>query len=134
MGLDIKTYHYSYSMLQTLRQAAIYCCGYNFNVYDFYKRADRADYPFSIFVNFCDCEGMYVSIKSKQYDKLKKYAQRTFEGPVNMYFGNLDELKTFVASINESMLEHFSDNLSYLGAWKAFYKDVSSSRMILRFH
>lgn len=134
MGLDIKTYHYSYSMLHTLRQAAIYCCGYNFNVYDFYKRDDCANYPFSIFVNFCDCEGMYVSTKSKQYDKLKKYAERTYDGPLNMYFGDLDELKTFVESINESMLEHFSDNLSCLWAWKAFYNDVMSSRMILEFH
>lgn len=134
MGLDIKEYSYSYSVLHRLRQAAIYCCGYDFYIWDFYNRSDCADYPFSIFVNFSDCDGMYVSKRSKQYEKLQKYVTNHYSGPLNMFFGDLDELKTFVKSINEAMTERLSASISDLQAWRDFYSDVVSSRMIMKFH
>lgn len=132
MGLDIKRYSHSYSTLHLIRQLALTCEGNYTNIHDFYVQ-ESAETSFSALINHSDCDGIYVSKSSKQYEKLK----RKWKHPV--LFGDLDKLKEECERLNKwihSLNETDYSTLSYgiLNAWDHFYEDVKSARKILEFH
>lgn len=128
MGLGIKNYHYSYSRLQYLREMALRSEGINIPIREFYYQ-NKIGTKYNEFINHCDCEGVYVSKKSKQFEKYKKKMIKDF-GQESGYFGDLDKLKCEVEELNEYMLK----NLEYASPWIDFYNDVMSARMILEFN
>lgn len=128
MGLDIKDYHYNYAMLQRLRQAVLDIEGITIPIMDFYTHPD-AETEYIEFIDHCDCEGVYISKSSKQYDKYVKQW-----GLGNGYLGDLDELKKEVQKLNPLMKEKLKDNDWVLKAWVDFYNDTMSAREILEFH
>ena len=71
MGLDIKTYHYSYSMIHRLRQLALNYEGIDIPIMDFYDQ-NGVETKFKEFIVHCDCEGLYISKTSKQYEKKRE--------------------------------------------------------------
>lgn len=135
MGLSIKNYHYSYRFLHVLRQAALkveknqfklMCMNYeeiNSCGKCFYcnKTEGTAKTKFEEFIWHCDCDGGYVSKKSKQY---KKYIKKGY--------GDLDKLKKECEILNKS-IHNFLDGWSIHGAWKDYYKDITSSKMLLHY-
>ena len=129
MGLDIKTYHYSYSMIHRLRQLALNYEGIDIPIMDFYDQNEIRT-KFREFVIHCDCEGLYISKTSKQYEKIKKKIE--YKYGLQHYFGDLDKLKEEVQELNEYILK----NAEYFvkQAWIDFYNDVMSARKILEFH
>ncbi len=130
MGLSIKTYKWSYSTLQSLRQFALDYEGINIPIREFYFRIDITT-KFREFVVHSDCEGIYISKSSKQYEKLKKKIERRY-GQSFCYFGDLDKLKEEVRELNDYILEKANGHIRE--AWINFYNDVISSRKILEFN
>jgi hypothetical protein len=128
MGLTIKTYNYSYSMLQRLRQSVLEIEGITVPILEFYNRTDiTTEYP--QFVCHCDCEGIYISKTSKQYQKyLKKW------GADSQYFGDLEALKKEIKKLDKPMRDKLLDNPHILKSWVDFYNDAMSARKILEFH
>lgn len=129
MGLDIKSYSFSYSMLHKIRQLALDYEGIDINIFDFYYMQD-VETKFAAIIHHSDCDGVYVSKSSKQYDKLKK----KYKGSM---FGDLDKLKEEVQILKPYVQERFKDepsNLCFvLKAFNRFYDDVMSTRKILEF-
>ena len=149
MGLQIKTYSYSYLTLQVLRQKSLECEGNFCNIEDFYDREipDEVEGKFWDIEDFCtrgflpktkfkeflfhsDCEGLYISKSSKQYEKIKKKTLNQY-GTLFCYFGDLDILKIEVQELNTYMLNNL--NNGYKKAWIDFYNDVMKARKILYF-
>ena len=128
MGLDIKDYSYSYSRLHDLREMALRSEGINIPIREFYYQ-NKIGTKYNEFINHCDCEGIYISKKSKRFENIKKKIIKDF-GQEHGYFGDLDKLKQEVKELNEYMLK----NLEYTSPWTDFYNDVMSSRMILEFN
>lgn len=128
MGLSIKEYSYSYSRLQDLREMALCSEGITIPIREFYYQ-NKIGTKYNEFINHCDCEGIYISKKSKQYEKYRKRIINNF-GIDSGYFGDLDKLKEEVQELNEYMLK----NLEFKQPWIDFYNDVMSTRMILEFH
>ena len=126
MGLDIKTYHYSYAMIHRLRQLALNYEG----IKDFYYQNEITT-RFKEFIIHSDCDGIYVSKSSKQYEKLKRKTERQY-GQLDCYFGDLDKLKEEVQELNEYILKNTEYYVKQ--AWIDFYNDVMSARKILEFH
>lgn len=125
MGLTIKTYDLGYSTLHILREAALRCDGIEMEIRDFYQQGQIGT-KYREFVNHSDCDGVYVSKSSKQYDKLEKKWHLPFD------FGDLDKLKEEVKELDKIIKEHLKDDY-YEWAWKPFYNDVISSKNILEF-
>ena len=103
MGLDINKYSYSYSVLQQLRQLALNYEGINIPICDFYDQFEITT-KFNEFIIHCDCEGLYISKSSKQYEKYKKEAENRY-GQLFCYFGDLDKLKEEVKELHPFMLK-----------------------------
>lgn len=129
MGLDIKIYHYSYSMIHRLRQLALNYEGIDMPIMDFYDQ-NEVGTKFKEFVIHSDCEGLYISKTSKQYEKLKRKTERQY-GQLDCYFGDLDKLKEEVQELNEYILKNAKYTVQQ--AWIDFYNDVMSARKILEF-
>lgn len=127
MGLWIKTYKHSYSMLHQIRQQALYCEGNKTDIFDFYNQED-AQTTFTQLINHCDCEGVYVSKSSKQYDRLKrKYCE-------SGYFGDLDILKEECLRLSDYMKSKDCNAPdSVKSAFDKFAYDVLHTRKILKF-
>lgn len=130
MGLDIKKYHYSYSTLHYFRQLALKYDGINIPIRDFYNQTEVRT-KFNEFVVHSDCEGLYISKSSKQYEKLKRETEKKY-GRLHCYFGNLDKLKQEVMNLNRYILKNSEGY--YKMAWLDFYDDVMNARKILEFH
>ncbi len=131
MGLDIKTYHYSYRTLHLLRQFALRYEGIDISIFDFYDQYPEVKTKFNEFIYHSDCEGFYISKSSKQYNKIKKKIQNRY-GQLFCYFGDLDKLKKELNELNSYMLQNSEGLLKE--AWIDFYNDVMSARKILEFH
>ena len=131
MGLAIKRYSYSYSTLHKLRQLALDCENIKMSIKDFYNMSLPT--KFTEFINHSDCEGIYISKKSKQYEKFKRQAIDAY-GIENykLYFGDLDKLKLEVEILNE-YVNKTDISLHQKEAWDAFYKDIKYSRKIIEF-
>lgn len=130
MGLYIKTYKYSYSTLHILRQKALEYEGNYCNIRNFYD-LEKPKTKFKEFVLHSDCEGLYITKSSKQYEKIKKKILNQY-GTLLCYFGDLDRLKIEVKELNTYMLNNL--NYSYKKAWIDFYNDVMKARKILYFN
>lgn len=130
MGLDIKTYHYNYSMIHRLRQLALNYERIDIPIMDFYYQ-NKVGTKFKEFIVHCDCEGLYISKTSKQYKKLKIKTERQY-GQLDCYFGDLDKLKEEVQELNEYILKNAKYTVKQ--AWIDFYNDAMSARKILEFH
>ena len=126
MGLQIKTYSYSYSRLHQLRQMALNYENINIPIDKFYFQ-NEVGTKFRQFICHSDCDGIYVSKASKQYDKLKI----KWESIDKFMFGDLDELKEEVKILKDYMLSNLNEWDKT--AWIKFYNDVISSRKILEF-
>lgn len=131
MGLDIKTYHYSYRTLHLLRQLALRYESVDIRIHDFYDQYPEVKTKFNEFIYHSDCEGFYISKSSKQYNKIKKKIQNRY-GQLFCYFGDLDKLKKELNELNSYMLQNSEGLLKE--AWIDFYNDVMSARKILEFH
>lgn len=129
MGLSIKKYHYSYSIIHRLRQLALNFEGIDIPIMDFYDQ-NKIRTKFNEFILHSDCDGLYISKTSKQYKKIKKKIEYKYGLPY--YFGDLDKLKEEVQELNEYILKNTDFFIKQ--AWIDFYDDVMSSRKILEFH
>lgn len=130
MGLDIKTYHYSYSTLHRLRQLALTYEGIPIPIMEFYNQ-NQIGTKFNEFIIHSDCSGLYISKSSKGYKQKKKEIQKRYK-QLYCYFGDLDKLKQEVQELHPYMLEKAEGYLKK--AWQDFYNDVMSARKILEFH
>ena len=133
MGLSIKRYSHSYSTLHKLRQLALDCENIKMSIMAFYDEMPFVHTKFAEFINHSDCEGIYISKKSKQYEKFKRQAIKAY-GIENykLYFGDLDKLKLEVEILNEYVNKN-DISLHLKEAWDAFYKDIKYSRKIIEF-
>lgn len=135
MGLDIKKYSYSYSMLHRLRAAALkvdkleiglMCedykelnnCGKCF--YCKFNKDESLKTNFDHFIYYYDNEGGYISKRSKQSTKSK------YEN-----YLDLDKLKEECEILNKNIREFLNDR--EISAWNDYYDDVMSSKMILSY-
>lgn len=132
MGLDIKSYHFSYNTLHRLRQFALDYEGINIPIMDFYDQTLVTTKKFKEFICHSDCEGIYISKSSKQYNKYKKKIKKTY-GQLFCYFGDLDKLKKEVSELNDYILTKTQSSFYLNPAWTCFYNDVMSARKILKF-
>ena len=129
MGLFIKTYNYSYFTLHILRQKALEYEGNSCRIHDFYH-LEQPKTKFPEFILHSDCDGLYISKSSKQYNKIKEQTQRRY-GTLICYFGDLDKLKQEVQELNPYMQNNLE--LDMLKVWNKFYNDVVNSRKFLYF-
>ena len=129
MGLGIKKYGYSYSTLHLLRQLALKYENIEIDIRSFYEQT-LVTTKFKQFILHSDCDGLYISKTSKQYEKIKSEIIRRY-GQLEFYFGDLDELKREVQELNNYVLKNTKGYLQ--NAWIDFYDDVMSSKKILRF-
>ena len=70
MGLGIKKYGYSYSTLHLLRQLALKYENIEIDIRSFYEQT-LVTTKFKQFILHSDCDGLYISKTSKQYEKIK---------------------------------------------------------------
>ena len=135
MGLTIKRYSRSYHGLHILRTAALRVEGIDMNTQDFYYAdPSKIKTKFPQFIIHSDCDGIYISKSSKQYDNLYKKWKRLSddENDFRCLFGDLDELKKEVIELNKSIKNHLSDDFDK-DSWDDFYQDVMNARKILEF-
>ena len=121
MGLDIIQYHFSCSMLHTLRQKALDFEGIDCNIMDFYFRKDITT-KYRQFICFSDADGIYVTKDHPDYDRLKSEAMDKYGEYYWLYFGDLDKLREEVQELNDYMLANTVVGVKQ--AWVDYYMDV----------